>query len=347
MKKIFFFLILLLVLGVAGYLVFNHYYNKIYGPSVSLNEDSTYFHIPTGSDFDDVKARLHDKGIVKDTAGFGFVARWMNYPNHIYPGRYLIEDKMSNRALITKLRKPDKSPVRLVIGSFKTIEELTSYAGKKLELDSVKLLELLNDEKYIAKYGFNKTDIKCMFIPDTYEFYWNTSASEFLEKLHKEYREFWNTARRQKAKAQGLNPKEVHILASIVQSESSMRAEWDTIAGVYLNRLKIGMALQADPTLKYILHQRGQTDIKRILNKHKDLNSPYNTYKYPGLPPGPLVMPEIPAIEAVLDPAEHNYKYFVAKPGNQKGHRFSTSLQQHNRYAREYRQYLNEQKIYR
>lgn len=339
-----FWLSVIFIVAVIGFFAINYFYKAIYSPAVNLDKEKAYFHIPSGGNFNQVRDSLYEKHILQDTNNFAWLARQMNLPNNVYPGRYQLKNNMSNKALITLLRSGQDVPVKLTIQSFERPTQLAGYVGDKLEADSNQVIDYLNDTALIRNWGFNQANMMCLFIPNTYEFYWNTTAKAFLKKMHKEYLNFWNAKRQQDADAIDLTPKEVQILASIVQKESSKKDEWDTIAGVYLNRLEKGVALQADPTLKYILKKRGKS-VKRIYNKHKELESPYNTYQKTGLPPGPLVSPEIPAIKAVLEPADHDYFYFVAKPNYSGYHNFSETLQQHNRYARRYHEFLNQQNI--
>ncbi len=338
-------LLSIFIIAVGGFFILNHFYEKVYKPSVTMDQEKAFLHIPSGADFQTIKDSLYQKGWVQDTANFGFVARWMNLPGHVYPGRYKISDGMSNKSLVELLRSGQNVPVNLTLKPYSDISAIAGYVSNKLEADSAKIVNMLNQEAILNKWGFDQNTRLCLFIPNTYEFYWHTSAKEFLERMYKEYNNFWDQEKRQKAERLGLTLQEVQILASIVQKESAKQAEWDTIAGVYLNRLEDGIRLQADVTLKYILEKRGK-DVKRIYNKHKKLESPFNTYNSRGLPPGPLVSPEIAAIKAVLNPVDHEYYYFVAKPGFSGYHTFSESPQEHQRNAAKYQRFLDQQNIH-
>ena len=337
-------LLIIVSLLVVIILIGNHFYQRILAPSVKLDRQEAFLKIPSGADFRTIKDSLHAKRWIRDTGDFAWVARKMNLPNHVYAGKYRVENGMSNKALVELLRSGKDEPVRLTIRPFESLSGLAGQVGDRIEADSSRLMTFLTSENYQEKLGFNEATILCLFIPNTYEFYWNTQAQEFLKKMKEEYEAFWNSTRKQKAEQYDLHPTEVQTLASIIQKESSKPAEWDTMAGVYLNRLEKGIALQADPTLKYILKKKGK-EVKRIYNKHKKLASPYNTYKNRGLPPGPLVAPQTRAIEAVLNAVNHDYYYFVAKPDFSGYHHFSETLRQHNRYARKYQQTLNEKDI--
>ncbi len=337
------FLFLTIFAGFAGY----NLYTLVYGPVVNVSSSNQYLFIPSNADFKTVSQRLYQRGFIKDTAGFNRVARWMKYPSHIYPGKYRLKEGLSNRALVKKLRSGDKAFVDLTISAFKTIPQLAGYVGGRLEADSANVTSLMRDSVFLDSLGFDKPNRFTLFITDTYEFEWNTSARAFLKQMNAHYEQFWTLQRKAKANKRNLEPQEAMTLASIIQSESNYVAEWDTIAGVYLNRLnRANMPLQADPTIQYILRKKGEKDIRRIYNKDLKVESPYNTYKYPGLPPGPICIPQKRAVEAVLNRANHQYLYFVANTGKRPGHRFSRTLRQHNRLAREYQRHLNQESIY-
>ena len=336
-------LILFFTGGFAGF----YLYDLIYAPAVQIPQGSRYLHLPSDVTYSGVTKKLYKEDFIRDTTAFKRVAGWMNYPAHVYPGRYRLTNNMSNRALIRKLRSADKAPVDLTLSSFRNIRTLSGYVSRRLEADSTRILVNMNDPEVLDQYGLDQQTRLCLFIPNTYEFSWNTKAKGFLDEMYEHYQRFWTVQRKAKANEQELDPTEAMILASIVQRESNRIAELDTIAGVYLNRLnRANMPLQADPTLQYILQKRGEKDVNRIYNRHKDLESPYNTYKYRGLPPGPITIPRRQAIKAVLNPADHDYLYFAAKPGKGGGHRFSETLREHNRKARDYQEYANEENIY-
>lgn len=347
MKASSIFLVVLLALfftaGFAGYWL----YNLLYAPVVEIPEGKQYLYLPSRADYAMVVRKLNQQGLIKDTADFKQVAEWMSYPSHVYSGRYQLTDGLSNRALVRKLRSGEEAMVDLTLSPFPDLPSLAGYVDQRLEADSARIVTLMNDPAVMDKYSVKPPTRLCLFIPNTYEFSWDTRAEAFLDRMYKQYQEFWTMQRKAKAREQRLEPKEVMTLASIVQKESTRIREWDTIAGVYLNRLnRANMPLQADPTLKYILEQRGEKEVNRIYKKHFKLKSPYNTYKNRGLPPGPLVIPQIQAIEAVLNPAVHDYLYFVAKLGKGGGHLFSETLREHNRKARNYHNYADDKAIY-
>ena len=252
---------------------------------------------------------------------------------------------MSNNDLVNLLRSGKQSPVKLTFNTIRTYEDLAGKVANQIEADSISLLKALRNPDLANKYGFSTATFFTLFIPNTYEFYWNTSAEEFIQRMAREYKSFWNESRRAKAKAIGLSQSEVAILASIVQAEQmSHPDERPKVAGLYLNRLKRGMRLQSDPTLVFAI---GDFSINRVLNQHKSIQSPYNTYLYSGLPPGPINLPELSSLEAVLNPEQHSYLYMCAKADFSGYHHFSKTLSQHNVYAKEYQRELNRRKIMR
>lgn len=338
-----FFIIIAIAGGTGWYL-----YNLVYGPSVEVKNEEAYLYLPTGIEMQGVLDSLASGGFVEDTGEFTWVAKQMNYHNHIYPGRYQVKDGMSFHGLITMLRSGADKPVRLTINQFKDEEALAGYVGGKLEADSGAIMQLMkNDKLIINEWGFTAENLLTLFIADTYEFRWNTDAKSFVERMYKEYRKFWNNERLKKAEAINLDPREVAILASIVQKESSLKTEWDTIAGVYLNRLEQRWPLESDPTVIHALKkEKGMDSVRRVYKKYTKIESPYNTYQNRGLPPGPLMLPDKAAIEAVLNAPDHQYMFFVASPDLSGGHQFSRTLREHNNKARKYHQSLNERKIY-
>jgi len=240
------------------------------------------------------------------------------------------------------LRSGNQQPVQVTFNNLRFISELAGAVSKYIQPDSVELLKKFTDPATFEKYGFTESTFHCMFIPNTYEFYWTTTADQFLERMSMEYKHFWNEERRNKATKLGLTPEEVMTVASIVQEESNKKDEKPIIAGLYLNRIKRGMPLQADPTVKFAL---GNFRIKRVLKSHLEVESPYNTYKYPGLPPGPINFPEIGSINAVLNAAKTPYIYMCAREDFSGYHNFAKTLSAHNENARKYREALDAQDI--
>ncbi len=345
LKKIIISLLLLgmLIGGYYGYTL----YRRIYAPNVFLsqNKTETFLYIPTGSNFNDVKRILLANGIIKDEASFEWVAQKKNYPNKVKPGRYLIKKGMTNNELVDLLRSGEQVPVKLTFHNIRFKEELAGVVARQIEADSASIIALLNDEETARKYGFNTETFFTMFIPNTYEMYWNTSAGQFVSRMAKEYKSFWNEERKAKARKLGLSQSEVTILASIVQAEQNVHIdEQPVVAGLYINRLKLRMPLQCDATLKYA---NKKFDVQRVLDKDKKIDSKYNTYKYAGLPPGPINLPEINAIDAVLNAASHNYLYMCAKEDFSMYHYFTRDYNRHLQNARKYQKALNKKKIYR
>lgn len=341
-RYLFTILVLLLIFG-----AFKVYqlYRQIEDPNINLSgKKSAYIYIPTGANYKTVTNILYENNYIVNRASFEWVAEKKGYANKVKPGRYQLKEGMSNNALVNILRSGRQAPVKVVFNKVRTKERFAGIIASQLEADSVKLLELLNDEKFLADYGLNKETAVCLFIPNTYEFYWNTDAREFVERMHKEYVKFWNKSRLQKAEKLELSPQEIITLASIVEEETTKSDEKPIMAGVYYNRIKKGMRLQADPTVRFAL---GDFEVKRILNKHLEIDSPYNTYRKAGLPPGPICIPSISTIDAVLDLQHHKYLYFCAKDDFSGSHVFAKTLQQHNQNAAKYRRALNKNRIYR
>ncbi|MDX2003371.1 MAG: endolytic transglycosylase MltG [Chitinophagales bacterium] len=319
----------LILLGVlAGYA-----YWKVMGNNVSKDVVAFELLIPTGADYQYLKQLLKDQEVLKDEWSFDMLAEALDYPNKIKPGRYILNYPMSNKDLLSILRSGRQTPVKIVINKFRTKADLAGYIGKKLEMDSVELTQLLNDEVYLDSMGMKPETAMALFIPNTYEFYWNTSAQKFVGKMASEYQKFWTDTRKQQAIAKGLEPIQVIVLASIVEEESQKKDERPTIAGVYLNRLNKGMLLQADPTVKYAVQDFGLT---RINSAHTGFQSPYNTYLNTGLPPGPICTPSINAIESVLNAEKHDYMFFCADITSPGYHAFAKTFEQHLQYARKY-----------
>lgn len=340
--KIVFFLILSVAV-VAGIIAYK-FYNMIYQPNVALGDKKTeFFYISMGSSLMDVVNSLYEKNYILDRNSFEWVAEKKKYKNNIHPGKYLIRSGMNNDELIDLLRSGKQEAVRVTFNNIRLKPELASIASLYLEADSSEIVKLLEDEAYCNQFGFNKENILCMFIPNTYQFYWNTSAEQFVEKMAREYKGFWNGERRSMAKNLGLTQSQVSILASIVQKETNMNDEKPRVAGVYINRIKKDMLLQADPTLVFAIKD---FSLKRVLNIHKETDSPYNTYKYKGLPPGPICVPEISSIDAVLNYEKHDYFYFCAKQDFSGYHNFAKTYAQHCLNAASFQKELNKMKIY-
>ncbi len=277
-----------------------------------------------------------------DEKSFLFTARQLKYSENVKPGRYLVKSGMSNKELISLLRSGRQVPLNLVFNNIRTKDQLADRIGEQIEASPKAILNLMNDPDYVSELGFTPENILCLFIPNTYEMYWNTSADQFIKKMVREYKKFWNPARVSKANEIGFTPLEVAILASIIQQESNRSDEKPVIAGVYINRLRKNWKLEADPTLVYAM---GNFEVKRVLSVYKEIDSPYNTYMYKGLPPGPICLPTPSSIESVLNYSRHSYMYFCAKEDFSGYHNFSANYFQHILNARKFQKALNKRGI--
>ncbi len=334
----------ILLIVIAAYKVYK-IYNGINQPNVNLiNKTNDYIFIPTGSNYYDVTNILYSNGIIINRNTFEWVAGQKGYRDKVKAGRFKIKHGMSNNELVNLLRSGKQDPVRLVFNKVRTKERFAGVIGRQIEADSVELLKLLYDAAFLSGYGLNKDNALCMFIPNTYHVFWNTNAHQFIDRMFTESKNFWDNKRLQKANTINLTKEQVIILASIVEEETTKNDEKADIAGVYINRLKKGMRLQADPTVKFAI---GNFEIKRILTKHLDYDSPYNTYKYAGLPPGPICLPSVTTIDAVLNYKKHKYLYFCANDDFSGYHSFAATLVEHNKNAEKYRKALNRNRIYR
>ena len=318
-------------------------YKTVMSPNVKTADGKEFvLYIPTGSDYEAVSTRLDEAQILVNTKSFQWVAQHKDYPQNVHPGRYIVKNGMSNNQLVNMLRGGLQTPIQVKFNNMRDIDMLAGRIGQQIEADSASIANLLHNPDYVTQLGFNKYTIPALFLPDTYEFYWNTDAENFIARMSREYDKFWTDERKQQAQAKGLTPVQVSILASIVNKETNMTDEMPRVAGVYINRLKSNWLLQADPTLIFAWNDYS---IKRVLNFHKEIESPYNTYKYIGLPPGPICIPSIAAIKAVLNAEEHHYYYFCAKEDFSGYHNFAKTLAEHNRNATRYQQALNQRGI--
>lgn len=334
----------LVILVGGGFKIFQ-LYSQVEEPNINLDgKKEVYIHIPTGADYKDVTNILYANAYLINRASFEWVAEKKGYAALVKPGRYRLKEGMSNNQLVNLLRSGKQVPVKLVFNKIRTKERFAGIISDQIEADSAELLNLLNNQSFLNSYGLKSETALCLFIPNTYEFYWNTNAKAFVKRMEKEYKSFWTKARIEKANTMGLSPEEVITMASIVEEETVKNDEKPRVAGVYVNRIKKGMRLQADPTVRFAV---GNFEIKRILTKHLSIDSPYNTYRKAGLPPGPICIPTISSIEAVLNYEKHNYLYFCAKDDFSGYHAFAKTLQQHNVNAEKYRKALNKNRIYR
>ncbi len=332
--------VLALSLGAASFF----FYQKAFR-SNTLSEallDDPFVYIRNADTFDDVVSQLKARGLLRDIESFRWLAEFLEYDKQVRPGRYRLSKGMSNKDLILLLRSGKQEPLRITYKSIRTLEEFCGKTGALLEADSASLMEVFGSSEFLEKYGLNRRNALSLILPDTYEFYWNTGAETFVEKIGGYYLEFWNEERKALAVALGLSRAEVAVLTSIVQQESSKPDEWPVIAGVYLNRYRKGMKLQADPT---VVFANNDFSIRRVRARHLSIDSPYNTYKYAGLPPGPIYLPSKACMDAVLRADSHSYFYFCARPDGSGYHDFAKTFEEHLRNARQYQKRLNERGI--
>ena len=323
----------------------NFVYSAMFRPNTKFNNEKAFIYVSSKASYQDVKEQLIP--LLEDMDKFDALAERKKYTSNIKAGKFVITKGMSNNDIINSIRSKNL-PIKVAFNNQETIEKLAGRISKQIEADSLSLVEAIRSQDFLGDNGFSSQTSLGMYIPNSYEFFWNTSAPQFVERMLNEYHKFWNEEKKNKAKALDLSLDEVMTLASIVHEESKEATEQPRIAGVYINRLKIGMPLQADPTLKFAAYQLTKyknTVIKRVLNIHKEINSPYNTYQHAGLPPGLIAMPDISAIHAVLDYETHKYLYFAADAKRFGFHKFARTLAQHNRNAKEYQRYLSSQGI--
>jgi UPF0755 protein len=319
-------------------------YARIFVSNVALEAEQEIVYIPTGSDFEFVLEELEQRGIIENQRSFRWVARKKEYDKNVKPGRYKIRNGLSNNDLVNMLRLGKQDPVMVVFNNVRSLDQLAGRVAPYFEADSADFADYLSGSELPAKYGFEAATFTSMFIPETYEFFWNTSPEDFTERMKREHDKFWDGERDRKAKKLDMTREEVVTLASIVDEETLFDDENARVAGLYLNRLEGGIPLQADPTLKFAL---GDFARQRILNKDKEIDSPYNTYKYRGLPPGPITIPSVSAIDGVLDHEKHQYLYMCAKADFSGYHAFARSYSQHMKNARQYQRELNKRRIYK
>jgi UPF0755 protein len=331
----------LVVAGIFGYYI----YNAMLVPNTALNNNEAYIFVPSNAKYAEVREQLEP--LLIDIEAFDALATQKKYTTNLKAGRFVIAKGMSNNDIINSIRSKNV-PLQIAFNNQEKLSKLAGRISFQIEADSVSLLNAMTDPEFLKSSGFTSKTALGMYIPNSYEFFWNTSAKSFRDRMLKEYKRFWNDSRTAKAKAIGLTRDEVMTLASIVHEESKQASEQPRIAGVYMNRIRIRMPLQADPTLKFAAYQLPEyknTIIKRVLNKHKDIKSAYNTYMNSGLPPGLIAMPDVSAIDAVLNFEKHKYLYFAANAKKIGFHKFAKTLSQHNVNAREYHSYLSSQGI--
>ncbi|MFT6055052.1 MAG: UPF0755 protein [Roseivirga sp.] len=321
-----------------------YFYQVFYGANILLDKENQTILILKEDTFDDVRNKFYDDFIINDVISFSFVAKVLGYQELVKPGLYQLKKGMSNLAAVRMLRSGDQVPVRITFNNVRLKFDLAEKITENTGIEPTEFLALLEDNNFLTQYGVNSESVMTLFLPNTYEVYWTLTATELFSKMAQEHDKFWTTKRKAKAKELKMTPIEVSILASIVQAESVKNDERPTIAGLYLNRLKRNIPLQADPTLIYAL---GDFTIQRVLNEYKKVKSPYNTYLNRGLPPGPINLPTISSIDAVLNFENHNYIYMCAKEDFSGYHRFAKTLTEHNKNASLFQKALNERSIYR
>lgn len=344
-KKI---LLAIVLLGLVGMAVFAYYvYNNVFIANTAFNNKEAHVYISRGSNFNDVKVELAP--LLKDITTFEAVAKKKKYNTNIKSGHFLIKKGMNNNDIVNAIRNGN-TPVKIKFNNQERLENLAGNVAAQMDVDSTSLITAMKDPVFLKKAGFNEHTAIGMYIPNTYEVYWNSTAVSFRDKMLQNYNTFWNTSRTNKAKKIGLSRDEVMALAAIVHKETAKVDERPIVAGVYINRLQKGMPLQADPTVifsKKLIDNNFSQTIKRVLFKDLTIDSPFNTYKYAGVTPGPITMPDISAIDAVLNYKKHDYYYFVADVHNFGYHKFAKTLRQHNNNAAEYQRWINKKGINR
>jgi len=333
----------LVAMGIFSYII----YNKIFSPNTVFEGETTAVFIPTGANYETLRDSLQP--ILKDLKAFDLVAQKMDFASKVKAGKFVLGKNMNNYEIVKVLRS-QSSPVRVIFNNQERLENLAGRIATQIEADSSELMQAMRDSVFLAQNNFTEANALSMYIPNQYEFYWNTSAEGYRDRMLKEYQIFWTPERLKKAKEINLTPSQVSVIASIVQKETAKTEERPRVAGVYINRYKNGWKLDADPTVIYAvkLQKRDfETVIKRVLYKDLTIKSPYNTYLYKELPPGPIAMPDISSIDAVLNYEVHKYFFFVADVENFGYHKFAETLAQHNRNKRAYVRWINQQGINR
>ncbi len=323
--------------------MFSYYAWQIFKtPNFQVEKKPFALLIPKGSTYETVLDTLEKHQLIRDELSFRFLAKLFNYPSRVKPGRYLIYETTGNWELIRKLRNGSQDALKITISNIRLKEDLAGKLGRQMAYDSATIYHLLDSSSLVEPLGFTKETIPCLFIPDTYEVFWTSTFEDFLGKMKKSYNRFWTEQRLQEAKALGLTPTEVGILASIVYGESKESAEQARIAGVYWNRLQAMMPLQADPTIVFAWKD---FTIKRVTGRYTAINSPYNTYRLAGLPPGPISIPDPKVMDKVLHLEKHDYLYFCAKEDFSGFHNFAVSYPEHLQNAAKYQKALDEHQI--
>lgn len=339
-KLIFRLIIVVLLMTCAVFVYFTFFKSNIYLDGKKYK----FIYISNKATYEEMIDMLEEENILENKKTFEWLSKAMALADNFKPGKYRVIAGMSNRQLINLIKSGKQEPVKLIFNSAdRTAGDLTAKIAEKLDISENELETFFESETPIRqKYNLNEESIRCLFLPETYELYWNISLPDLIGKIEDTYNKVWSNARKQKAKQIKLTPAEVTILASIVQCESAIEDEQEKIAGVYINRMQKNMPLQADPTLLYAI---GDFNRQRVLNGDKDINSPYNTYKNKGLPPGPICLPYTQAIDAVLNYARHNYVYFCAKPALNGYSDYSETYEQHRKFAEAYQREMDKRGI--
>lgn len=330
-------MLLLIAVGLGFYVY------SIFSTDFKINK-TVYIYVDSSRNYDSILSQVEKSAKVANLHHFEQVASYFNYKDKIRTGKYAVKPDMTVKELVLNLINGKQTPVRVTFNNIRTKKDLTKRLSNQLMLSDEELYSSLSDTQKCADLGFDTLTVISMFIPDTYEFYWDVNLEAFLNKMNKQYNRFWNTERLNKAKELGLTPVQISVLASIVEEECKYSDEYPVVAGLYLNRLRKGMLLQADPTVKYAV---GDFSLRRILNEHLKTYSPYNTYIFQGLPPGPIRIPSIRGIDAVLNYNQNNYLYMCAKEDFSGRHNFAQTLSQHNENANRYRAALNKRNIFK
>lgn len=335
-------LIVVVALSAYGYMM----YRNIFSPNTRFSEKEMYVYIPTDADYNQVLEIVSP--YVEDLELFKSTAEKKSYATNVKPGRFLFTKNMNNNDMVNALRQ--NIPLNLAFNNQERLEDFAGRIGSQIEADSASIMKSFTDETFLKEQNMTAENVLSLCIPNSYEFFWNTSADKFRDRMAKEYRKFWTPERIEQAKAQNLTPLEVSALAAIVHKETVKTDERPRVAGVYLNRLKRGIKLEADPTVIFSVKKKAndfKLQIKRVLYKDLETDSPYNTYKYAGLPPGPIAMPDVSALEAVLQPEQHNYIFFCASVTNFGYHEFAENAAQHEVNRQKYVAWISKQGIKR
>jgi UPF0755 protein len=323
--------------------MFSYYVWQIFKtPNFNVKGDSYAILIPKGADFKQVLDSLDKHDIVRDKLSFRFLAKVLGVAEKVKPGRYVVGPESGNWELLRKMRNGRQDALRITINNFRLKEDIAGKLGKQLPYDSTYIMNMLDSSSITEQYGYSPETIACLFIPDTYEVFWTSSFDDFMKKMEKANKRFWNQKRVNQASALGMTPIQAGILASIVYGESKESAEQARIAGVYWNRFRTGMPLQADPTIVFAWKD---FTIKRVTGKYTAINSPYNTYRNVGLPPGPISIPPVDVIDKVLNLEKHGYLYFCAKEDFSGFHNFAKTYSEHMQNAAKYQAALDARKI--